>query len=226
MVDNTRLKMPALYRLALIILVIIAACALMGSSCHKKRETKKLQEYSDELHEIVTDFNKLIVWRGYTPASMAVVPSKRLDFLMDAEKYGGNLHIENYNVVLCQVTVDPPVRDLGLPESTDALSVHEDIVKTDNTPDKAEATRDPKSDEAGDDVEKDEAGDVTEKDEVAEKTKDVKQPKIYYGTALVRYINRSVLPSMSVDTKLIKQYWINVDGAWFCDFSWPDMLKR
>jgi hypothetical protein len=231
MINDNRLKMPSLYRLAVVVLVIIAACALMGSSCHKKREKKKLQGYSDELHEIVTDFNKLIVWRGYEPASMMVLPSKRLDFLMDAEKYGVNLHIENYSVVLCKVTVDPPVRDLGLPESTDALSVHDDKPKTDKAPDKVEAADEAKPDEAkpdeaGDEVGKDEAGDVTGKDEVAEKTKEVKKPQIYYGTALVRYINRSVEPSISVDTKLIKQYWINIEGAWYCDFSWPDMLKR
>ena len=225
MADNLRCKLSPLGRTISAILIIIAACALMGSSCHKKRENKKLQDYSEELNEIVTDFNKLIVWRGYSTASMMVVPSKRLDFLMEAEQFGPNLTIEDYAVVMCQVSKDPPVRDLGLPESTDALSVNEDKPAALPYPDEAKPEHsDASTEKAEGEAEKEDAAD-NEKEKETKKKKS-KEPEMYYGTALVRFINRTILPSMYVDTKLIKQYWINVEGTWYCDFSWQDMLKR
>ncbi len=231
-------RMPPLWRAAILCLVVFSSLSLMGSSCHEKRERKMLQDMSDELHEVVTDFNKVVVWRDYEAAAMMIVPSKRLDFLMDAEKYGPHLLIETYSVVMCQVNKEPPVRDLGLPESTDDLALHEDKPNLELWPRKSrlptpEENLDAKDmDGSGDtkitEVEKagDEKTDNEKVEDVKEEKPDKKKAKIYYGTALIRYINRQVLPSMAVDTKLIKQYWINVEGAWYCDFSWQDIVKK
>ena len=73
----------ALRRPALLALVLVAALSLMGSSCKDKRETRKVQEISSSLCEAANDFNRLIVWQNYRAASLMVVPSKRIDFLVE-----------------------------------------------------------------------------------------------------------------------------------------------
>ena len=86
---------------------------------------------------------------------------------------------------------------------------------------------------------KEEAVDAIEKDQTPQSDESLKEagvdrpkgrkPKaeeVYYGTVLVRYINRTILPSARVDTKLVKQYWVHVGEVWYIDFDWSELVKR
>jgi hypothetical protein len=212
-------------RFLLIPLAILTALSLTGSTCNKNKEAEHFQEMSNDLCEAARDFNKLLVWRNYELSSLMIVPSRRIDFLIEAEKYAGTLQIEDYSVVVCQVDDAPPARDLKLPDT--------DITKT---PAPAAAK---KEEEGRKYIEKEEAVEAVKKDPAPQpeklatkagierpKQKKPKKEDVFYGTVLVRYINRSILPSASVDTKLIKQYWISVGEVWYCDFEWPEMIKR
>ncbi|MCZ7586593.1 MAG: hypothetical protein M5R36_26455 [Deltaproteobacteria bacterium] len=212
-------------RILALLLVASLPFLLTGSSCKKRRDTKKIQELSTDLCEIAADFNKLIVWRHFQPASMMVVPSKRIDFLVDAERYGGGIQIEDYAVVVCQVAEDPPLREVDLP-STD---VPEDGAAP--TSDTAPPRRVMDKEEALESVTKDPIpeGDKSLKDIGYDQPKQRRKPasdRVFYGTVLVRYMNRTILPSNSVDTKLIKQYWVAVDDVWYCDFDWSELATR
>lgn len=210
---------------ALAALLIVALGG--ASTCQRKRDTKLIQELSDELCQAAQDFNKLVVWRHYNPVSLMVLPNRRIDFLMEAEKYGGAVQIEHYNVVICQVDETPPVREPELP-STD-LPGEKDLEETPE-PD-AESDRSAVSaEEAVRAVEeaKVPSTETSLKETGIERKKGGKpsEKKVYYGTVLVRYINRTITPSNSVDTILVKQYWINVGDVWYCDFDWKPLIKR
>ncbi|MBZ0270623.1 hypothetical protein K8I61_01190 [bacterium] len=207
-------------------LAVVCVVALSGaSSCKKKREDKKIRELSTSLCEAAVDFNKLVVWQNYSAASFMVVPSKRIDFLVDAERFGGAVKIENFAVVVCQTDATPPVRGLelpgtepppeeGAPPAATPIEPERPLVPADEAVDSVKNMKPPETDkslyEAG--INRPKQKDPSDKD------------KVYYGTVLVRYINRNILPSASVDTKLIKQYWVAVGDVWYCDFEWPEMI--
>ena len=210
-------------RVACALLAALLIVSLMGSSCKKKRKVKQEREYSDSLCEAAQDFNKLLIWRNISPASLMVVPPRRIDFLMDAEKYGGAVQIENFSILVGQASETPPVRDLNLP-STDVPDKGED-----ETPAEEGERRFMGKEEVMESVEKDPVPktdkSLYEAGIERPKAKKPKKEKIYYGTVLVRYINRNILPSATVDTKLITQYWICVGDVWYCDFEWTELIK-
>ena len=212
-------------RVALIVVAVLLASALMGTTCQQKKDIKLKQDLSESLCEAANTFNSLVIWRNFEAASLMVMPSRRIDFLVDAEKYAGAVQIENFSVVVCQTDDAPPARDLKLPDT--------------GAPKKPGPPSDKKSEEDRKSITKEEAVDAIQQNPVPETDKSfsdigVKRPKqkapkkerVYYGTALVRYINRTILPSATVDTRLIKQYWINVGDVWYCDFEWPELVKR
>ncbi|MCB1153993.1 MAG: hypothetical protein H6684_04020 [Deltaproteobacteria bacterium] len=226
----------ALRRPALLALVLVAALSLMGSSCKDKRETRKVQEISSSLCEAANDFNRLIVWQNYRAASLMVVPSKRIDFLVEGESHVGNLSIENFSIVICQAQKTPPVRDLELPDTELPEEEAEDDPMQMRLP---VETNPPGGETPREVIGKEEAVDAIEKDQTPQSDESLKEagvdrpkgrkPKaeeVYYGTVLVRYINRTILPSARVDTKLVKQYWVHVGEVWYIDFDWSELVKR
>ncbi len=216
-------------RALVVTVVALLAMSLVGaSSCDRRKETKKIQDLSDELCETANDFNKLVIWHHYAPVSLMIVPNRRIDFLMETEKYGGSVQIENFAVVVCQVDENPPPpSDLDLP----GTNLPEEGAAPTPTPAPGDAERDLMPKEEAVRAVQDAKIPSTDKslaDTGIDRKKGGKpsKNKVYYGTVLVRYINRNLVPSASVDTILVKQRWINVGEVWYCDFEWRDVVKR
>jgi len=200
--------MSKLRFLLLILLVLVLAGA--KPSCYDKRINKKQKELLEELKTYSASYNRMIIWGDFDGASAAVVPEKRVDFLEQSQHVASMVRIEDFTIPLCQVSTVPFPRE----EKDEEKGERE----TEATPVPTPApppveTVGPESDQ-----------DKTPEPEVKPEKK--KMPKIFYGMALVRYINMTVNPSVTVRNRLIRQYWIYLDGVWYCDADLEEMLEQ
>ena len=195
------------------ILLVFVFLAGSQGACYEKQLMKKQRYLLEELQEHASAFNRMIVWGDYDGASIGVIPEKRIDFLEQSQEVAARIKIENFSIPLCQVGSVPFPRDLEI--SPEVL----------NQPGSAPVQQAPGS-EAGlpaDAVVPPVVEPVPEGQQAKAEKK--KMPKVFYGVALVRFINMTVSPSVSVHTRLIKQYWIYTDNTWFCDADLQQLLE-
>jgi len=173
-----------------------------------RKQIKKEKELNEELCEIADDFNKMIVWKAFDKGSLVVLPEKKLLFLNEAEKVRDKISIENYQIALCQILDNPPVRKQKPREPVPGM---EDIMTTPSpTPPKEIAGRD-MSPQA-----------------IKKAAKKKNKPEVYYGLVLVRFNNQTTMPSVKVVTRLVKEYWIyNVKlKVWYIDSDLSDLFEE
>jgi hypothetical protein len=201
-----RFLFPAFF--LIVVLLFSVSCA----GQFEKRLAKKQQDLLEEMQEHVNAYNRMIVWGDYDGASMAVVPEKRIEFLEQSQNVAARVNIENYTVPLCQVGIVPFPRDESIPGKEDDA---EPKTPTTLTPPAEGGVPAPKPQET-----------PPPPEEGKKKKKEKKKmPKVFYGVALVRYINMTVAPSVTVRTKLIKQHWVYVDETWYCDADLQELME-
>jgi len=200
-----RLLIPV--ALFLIVILIPVGC---GKTYYAKRLAEKQSDILEELQEHAAAFNRMIVWGDFDGASVAVVPEKRIEFLEIAQDVMARIRIENFSIPLCKVGIEPFSRDDKIPKADSIIPTPPPLTPP---PDSSPREATPRSD-----VPEEKAKEVSPKERY-------KIPKVFYGLALVRYINMTVAPSVSVSTKLIKQHWVYVDGVWYCDADLSELLK-
>lgn len=198
-----------------VFLLVFSFLAGCNENYYNKRLAEKQSELLEELQTHANAYNRMIVWGDYDGASMAVVSEKRISFLETSQEMMARVRIENFSIPLCQVAVVPFPRDDSIPGEDK---------KKDEEKKKYEPLPGGIEPEPTGEI-KDEAKTPDPPDTPEEKAKNKKLPKVFYGVALVRYINMTVSPSVSVRTRLIKQHWVYVDGAWFCDADLDELLK-
>lgn len=209
--------------LAFLLLPILAGFLLTG--CYEKRLIKKQKEILEELQKYSAAYNRMIVWGDYDGASMAVVPEKRISFLEQAQQVAARVRIENFSIPLCQVGTEPFPQDKDLTGLTgEVKSKAAGLKHPKQMPDEPDRAVPPPVETVPVPEKPTVAGDPadTEKDKKAKKKK---LPKVFYGVALVRYINMTVSPSATVRTRLVKQHWVYVDGTWMCDSDLGELLE-
>lgn len=170
-----------------------------------RRQISKEKDLTEELCEVATDFNKLIVWKGFDQASMMVKDEKRLWFLNEAEKVRDTVHIEDFKIALCQVLDKEPIRKIKPAQTVPGL---EEIMPTPTPAPKAPDGKDLQS------------------KKMKKKSKKSKAPEVYYGLVLARFVNQSTMPSNKVVTRLVKEYWIYdaKQKVWFIDTDLNDLF--
>lgn len=197
------------------LIMIVAAIAVILSflcGCDDRRLKKKHREIGAELMEAASRFNKFIVWKNFDKAMEMVVPEKQMEFLEKTEHFGSMVHIEDFSVALCQTALEPFPREDDKDKAEDG---GEEI-----TPPEPEIEKPEKEKEKDTDRAEGEGKDKEKKD-----FNWGRLPKVYYGLALVRYINMTIMPSASVQTRLIKQHWVYVEKTWYCDFDIEEILE-
>lgn len=195
--------------MAILFLVTFVACGVS-----EQRVKKKTKDLLEELQEHSFAYNRMIVWQDLDGASAAVLPEKRIQFLEQAQEIASKVRIENFSIPLCQVSLEPIPRDKDIdlkPSEDSTLKPTKDEIKT--------APSDERTEEATED---------TKKKKKAKKKKPKiyeKMPTVFYGVALVRYFNVTVLPSVSVHNRLIRQYWVYTGEVWYCDADLTELLE-
>jgi len=182
-------------RLAMAAAATLLFTFCMASSCNmEERMTRKAEDLTDGLMEAALDFNRMIAWRYFDEAALAVVPEHKADFFMAAQTVYSRVHMEGYKVTFAQVNplpiprirgeVQPPPKDAPKPITPPSLALQDRKEKSES-----------------------------ELDEYK------KVPKIWYGMVLVRYQNLNVAPSSRVSSPLIRQYWYWYEdpGVWLVD---------
>jgi hypothetical protein len=175
-----------------------------------KAQVRKEKEMTEDLCDAAQDFNKMLVWKGYKEASNMVIPAKQLWFLNEAEKVQNTITIENFQVAMCQLLEQPPVRPQRKREVVPGM---DELMKLTNpTPTPTPEQRD-----------------LTPKEEAAKKAKKAKKEKklFYYGLVLVRFVNQTTVPSTKVETRLVPQYWIYdvKEDRWSIDTDLADLFE-
>ena len=197
-------------------MAILFTYSFMACGVSEQRVKKKTKELLEELQEHAHDYNRRIAWEDYDAASEAVLPEKRIQFLEQAQDIAARVKIENFSMPLCQVSLNPIPRDKDIdlkPSESSTLKPTKEPVQTvppvDKTVDEPEDSRTKKK---------------VKKEKKKKKVYD-KMPKVFYGVALVRYINVTVLPSVSVRNRLIRQYWVYTGEVWYCDADLTELLE-
>ena len=213
-------------RFLLAIVVATVICIFAGCNV-EKRIQKKSDELNEELCEIAHEFNRLIVWKGFDTAAMVVIPEKRMDFIEKAERVSSRLQIENFRVALCQTGLQPFPREKSTPDIPGQTPVvpllpGQDLPENPAISSKSAGTHlaDGEPIKAVPELDDKEA-DKENKD----KKEKMKMPKVFYGMTLVRFQNMTIYPSNSVRSPVVKQYWVNIDGNWYCDIDLEDLLN-
>ena len=205
------MKLFRLIIAAVLLTIFIAVSLGCTETFYARRLADKQKDLLEEFQEHASAYNRMIVWGDYDGASAAVVSEKRIEFLETAQDASARIRIENFTIPLCKVGTVPFPRDDTIPTAGGAGSIGHltaDDAERDQTP----VTPTPIP-----------APDANEK--VISSKEKYKIPKVFYGVALVRYINITVAPSVSVKTRLIKQHWVYIDGAWYCDADLAELLN-
>ena len=201
-------RFPGRRSILLIVLVAFVAAAQFG--CYDRRLAKKQKDVMADLQTYAESYNRMIVWGDYDGASQAVILEKRVDFLEQAQHVAEKVRIEDFAIPLCQVSPVPYPREKKEKGKAGPESEKPPVVETPaekETP----AAELPKPE------------DQTKLEE--QKPVKKKMPKVFYGVALVRYINMTVAPSVSVRNRLVKQYWVYVEDTWYCDADLEELLE-
>jgi hypothetical protein len=192
------------WRRALVILAL--AVASLSSTCNvESRMQEKSQDLTEELMTAAIDFNRMITWRYFDEASAMVVPRSRADFLLAAEQIYNTVRMEGYKITLVQVSDQPFPRIRGeiAPPPPAKRPEVEAPQRIDETP-----------------------ADAKPKEKGPEQPKK-KMPKVWYGLALVRFINLTVTPHNQVRSPMIRQYWFwrEEDETWMVDPEIDQLLE-
>ncbi len=177
--------------IAAVVGLVIVACSV------ENRIIKKAKDLQEELCKEASDFNRMVAWGYWDEAAQMVVPDRRGEFLMQAEKVATHLKMEGYKIAMCQVSSFPYPRVRGEVTPTPTPVP---------TPTPTPTPRPPA----------DQAPSPTPKPEM---------PKVWYGLVLVRYINVSVVPSNAVRSPLLRQYWVWKDDYWMVDPDLTDLTQ-
>jgi hypothetical protein len=181
----------------MILIAVTAAVALAASCGMERRIIKKMQDLQEDLCVQADEFNRMIAWGYYDDASLMVVPERRADFLMQAEKVAARVKMESYKVTLCEVSSAPFPRVRG------------DVTPTPEPAPTPVATPRPAPEET-----------------TPMATPKLEMPKAWYGRVIVRYINLVVVPSNAVRSPLLRQYWVARDDTWFVDPDLSELLQQ
>jgi hypothetical protein len=198
-------------RLFLILLTLVALVLAVGG-CNEKQLAKKQKELLEQLQKHAHAYNRMIVWVDFDGASAAVVPEKRIEFLEKSQEVAGRIRIEDFTMPLTQVSTRPFPRDESIPGQKAKEEAAKKYAPLDPTA-RPEVTPVEPAPETPAQIE-----------QPVKKVKFV-MPKVFYGVVLVRYINMTVKPSVTVRTRLIKQHWVYFNESWHCDADLDELLK-